>query len=430
MKKQAKNLYGSSVFVLLLIVSLAGCATTKEKSLWESNGAARTKTIVISDIHLGIDDAFAEDVANKPYLEQFLKRVAVTPDVKELVIAGDFLDEWYLPMEYPAYPDSNSFYKKVADNNKNIIEALKNVMKGGVNVVYVPGNHDMLLDARILEGLIPGIRQARDTDGLGVYLTGGGRIAIEHGHRYDVFSAPDSVSNQSITSGKTSLPPGYFYARYAASWVTEGKPAVKKKYPVIATAPPKSDIDQFSAYLYYSVLTSEFNRMTPKAGFEEKSIALDIDGYHGAYSIADMFPILQQDGTISAPLLYRNFQRTWDERQKRNLVKIPTSFIPSVAGALGFEFLAQQAKTQYLENPATAQVEVVIFGHTHIPQYLPLGNGKTYVNSGTWIDHNTSDKAMTTRTFVVVDAGVKTSATLYQYGEDGFVKDISRSMIR
>ena len=59
----------------------------------------------------------------------------------------------------------------------------------------MPGNHDMLLKSGIMDEALPGIVQARDVEGLGVYVTGDRQeIAIEHSHRYDVFSAPDSVS--------------------------------------------------------------------------------------------------------------------------------------------------------------------------------------------------------------------------------------------
>ena len=400
--------------------------------LWKSTDSSRTKSVVISDLHLGVDDSFSEDVTNKPILIDFLKRLEVSSDVKELVIAGDFLDEWYLPMNYAAYSDSDAFYQKVITNNQDVIDELANVMKSGIQLVYAPGNHDMLLSSGILDKALPGIVQARDADGLGVYYTGNSQnVAIEHGHRYDVFSAPDSYSNKDLTNGeKTILPPGYYYARYAASWVTEGRPSNEMNYPKIDTVPDKSDTDQYGAYMYYYVLNSEFNRMTPNEKYTDKTFNMDIDGLHGSYSVADMFPVMQNDGTISAPVLYKNFQRTWEERQKDNLVSVPASFATSVAGATGSEFLRTQAQVQYLENK-DKKIDVVVFGHTHIPDYLKLKDGKEYINSGTWVDHNTSCPDKTTRTFVVINSSsTATDALLYEYGEDGTVTDISQSMIR
>lgn len=398
--------------------------------LWKVSGSARSKTIVLSDIHLGADDTFSEDVSNKPLLIEFLRRMEKTADIKEVVIAGDFLDEWYLPMNYPSYSDSDAFYRKSVSNNQAVFDELNRVMKAGIRLVYVPGNHDMLLSSGILDEALPGIVQARDAKGLGVYYTGTDQnVAIEHGHRYDVFSAPDSLSNREICGGATLLPPGYFYARYAASWVTEGRPSVQKNYPVISTVPDKSDTDQYDAYLYYYVLNAEFNRMTPQEASDEKTFHMAIDGYHADYSVDDIFPVLQADGTISAPVLYRDFQRTWDARQKENLVSVPVDFASSAAGATGYAFLESQAKAQYLENSGK-NIDVVIFGHDHIPQYLKTDSGKYYINTGTWVDNNTSCKDKTSRTFAVITCGDETAAALYCYGEDGTVDDISRTMIR
>lgn len=434
--KKGITLLGAAALMLALAGVLGGCSAGTAKTgntepLWTASGQSRTKTIVISDLHLGVDDAYAETVKNRPLLVEFLKRVEKTSDVEELVIAGDFLDEWYLPVSYPAYSDSAAFYQKVIANNKTVIDALNGVMKSGVKLVYVPGNHDMTLEAAVLDKALPGIVQARDVEGLGVYTTGTkGNIAIEHGHRYDAFSAPDTVSNAALTgSDKTILPPGYFYARYAATWVTEGRPSVTKNYPTIDTAPDKADADQYGAYLYYRMLSAEFTRMTPKEGFADKIFNLKIAGFNGSYSVEDLYPVVQADGTISAPVLYKNFQRSWEARQTANKVGVPVSFETSVMGALGYEFAASQAKAQYLENTGKA-VDVVVFGHTHIPQYLDLGNGKLYINSGTWVDNNTSDKDGMTRTFAVITKGSSATGALYQYGEDSSVTDVSQKVVR
>ena len=44
-------------------------------------------------MHFGIDDKFAETVSNRDLFVEFLQRLQHTTDVRELVIAGDFLDE-------------------------------------------------------------------------------------------------------------------------------------------------------------------------------------------------------------------------------------------------------------------------------------------------------------------------------------------------
>jgi UDP-2,3-diacylglucosamine pyrophosphatase LpxH len=435
MKK--KNFLFYVLAVLLSALILGGCGGSSgsdiaARPLWTPDGAG-AKTVVISDLHLGVSDDFAENVANRPLLVEFLQRLQLTPDVKELVIAGDFLDEWYLPMSYPAYSDSDEFYRQAAKNNQTVMDELKNVMAKGIKVVYVPGNHDQLLTAGVLAELLPGVVQARDSvQGLGTWRTGASQdVAIEHGHRYDVFSGPDFVSNKSICGDKAALPPGYFYARYAASWVAEWRPSVSKDYPEISSADVElTSADQRNAYYYYLILSSELNRMTPREASGDKTFDLGVAGFNGKYSVQDFYPLLK-DGRISSPLLYQGFQTEaeWNERQARNLVPVSVDFGASALGATGYKFLESQAKAQYLENPAGG-ANVVIFGHDHIPQYLKLADGKIYINTGTWVDHNTACADGTSRTFAVIPRQTPESAALYQYGVNGQVTDVSEIMVR
>ena len=396
-------------------------------ALWDAGGT-RNKIVVISDIHLGIDDSYTETLKNRSRLIEFLQRLQSTKDVRELVIAGDFLDEWYLPVNYPSYTDETQFYKNVIANNQAVIDEFNNVTKKGIKLVYVIGNHDMTLKASILQEAIPNIVQARDAEGLGTYYTGDrNEIAIEHGHRYDVCSAPDTVTNAELCGNdNTILPAGYFYARYAATWVLEGRPKVEKKLPVVTNVPDKTDTDQYGAYLYYSLFKGISARMTPNEGLDEKIFDIHIAGFDNAYTYLDFYPAQQKDGTISAPVLFKNVQRTWGERQKVNNVKVPNSFSEAVAGTVDWEYYFRQAKAQYLENP-NENVDVVVFGHTHVPKYQDMGNGKYYLNDGTWIDHNT-DYPDATRTFTVITTGNKDKAALYKFTEDGSVIDIGASV--
>lgn len=395
--------------------------------LWEAGGK-RDKIVVVSDIHLGIEDKYTETLKNLPLLIDFLQRVQNTKDVRELVIDGDFLDEWFLPVYYPSYTDQKQFYKGIIDNNQDVFNELNKVIESGVKLVYVPGNHDMTLEADVLQEAIPKLIQARDATGLGRYQTGDrNEIVIEHGHRYDVFSAPDTVTNKELCGNQdTILPAGYIYARYAATWVLEGRPSVKKDLPVIIDVPDKSDTDQYGAYLYYALLKNISERMTPNEDLNEKIFDLHISGFNDAYTYLDFYPAKQSDGTISAPVLYKNIQRTWEERQKINGVKVPVSFIEALAGANDWSYYVKQAKAQYLDNP-DEKVDVVVFGHTHVPEYHDMSDGKYFLNDGTWIDHNT-DYPQATRTFAVITTADKDTASLYQYGEDGSVVDIAASV--
>jgi UDP-2,3-diacylglucosamine pyrophosphatase LpxH len=84
----------------------------------------------------------------------------------------------------------------------------------------------------------------------------------------------------------------------------------------------------------------------------------------------------------------KNIQRTWDKRQELNQVSEKVDFMTAISGALDWRYFFSQAKLQYLENKKQ-NIDVVVFGHTHVPIYKTLENGKIYINDGTWIDHNT-----------------------------------------
>ena len=437
MKTRILSLLLACSMVISLALLTIGCSSNTGASvsdapegvaaLWEAGGT-RDKIVVISDIHLGIDDSYTEMVKNRPLLIEFLRHLQSTTDVRELVIAGDFLDEWFLPVYYPSYTDESQFYKDVIANNQSVIDELNNVIDSGIKLVYVPGNHDMTLEAGVLQEAIPNIVQARDTKGLGAYHTGDrNEIVIEHGHRYDVFSAPDTVTNAELCGNDdTILPAGYFYARYAATWVLEGRPTVEKDLPVVTIVPDKTDTDQYGAYIYYSLLKGISSRMTPNESLDEKIFDMHIAGFDDAYTYLDFYPAQQEDGTISAPVLFKNIQRSWAERQTLNNIKVPNSFIEAVAGALDWEYYLGQAKKQYMDNPDES-VDVVVFGHTHVPEYQDMGDGRYYLNDGTWIDNNT-DYPDATRTFAVITTGNKDMAALYRFTEDGSIIDIGASI--
>jgi len=407
-----------------VIASFTGCNGGQIEPLWEA-GSSRNKTVVISDLHLGIDDRYMEATKNRPYLVTFLQRLRETDDVKELVIAGDFLDDWYLPVFYPSYTDVAKFYEDCIENNKVVFNELKKIIAKGIVVAYVPGNHDLLLESNVLEQALPGIVQGRDARGLGVYYGGASQeIAIEHGHRYDAFSAPDTVTNAELTGNDdTILPAGYFYARYAATWVIEKSPTNTKVMPEITTPPETSDVDQYGAFLYYNVLKKLTEHITPNETIDQKIFDMHIAGFNDSYSFRDFYPAMQQNGTITAPVLFPNIQRTWVERQEINQVKVANTFIEAALGTTSRDYFASQAQRQYLNHP-DENVDVVVFGHTHVPVYQDFGNGKYYVNAGTWVDNNNLIKDAT-RTFAVVESGEGHVVALKKTMDDGSVSDIT-----
>jgi UDP-2,3-diacylglucosamine pyrophosphatase LpxH/methionine-rich copper-binding protein CopC len=383
----------------------------------------RSQIVLISDLHLGIDDDFAETVENRPALVDFLNQIKTSPNVKELVIVGDLFDGWFLPMNY-TLPDSQSeFFDAVAANNQMVVDAINAIITmGQVKVTYVPGNHDLLLTQADVARIFPGINQGRDdVQGLGTYITGANsEIVVEHGHRCNFFCAPDFISNRDITQNSTSiLPPGYFFTRIATSSMVEGQPKTSNVFPEM-TVPAKNDTSQFNAYLYYQGWKGLMTILPVNESLTDKVIKTNIDGYTEDYAINDVVPQQNTDGTIDVNL-YKEIQDNWDKRQDINHVTVEIPTAKAITQAATSSFTDEMAKIQYFDVDASKRI--VVFGHSHIGMILPetnLEGQKTiYANTGTWIDEN---PYAPTRTFVVItpakpDSAIET-VNYYQYSND------------
>lgn len=382
----------------------------------------RSSILVMSDIHLGVDDKYAEINKNRPALIDFLHQVRTSPNIKELVIAGDFLDEWFLPMEYEM-PDSQAeFFDSIATNNQGVVDAFNAIIKEGViKVTYVPGNHDLLATEADIERIFPGINQARDSvQGLGTYVTGThSEIVIEHGHRYNFFCAPDSISNKTITNGHSSItPPGYFFTRIATSSILEGRPKTTNVFPEMTA--DKNNASQYLYSLYYQTWKAVLSTLPVTESLSDKVIKTNIDGYKADYSINDLLPVQNASGVIDVNL-YKGIQDNWEERQSLNGVKVKISAKDAILGSVSPAATDIQAKTQYFDIDATKKI--VVFGHTHVARVTAmtnLNNQKTiYANTGTWIDGVRGNPVMT---FVVITTPKSGSpvetVNLYQYSAD------------
>lgn len=85
----------------------------------------RNKIVVISDLHLGNDRAYSENVHHLGRLVQFLNEVRSSTSVKELVLGGDIFDEWYVPTRTETYGSGTQadfmppgyFFARIAANS-------------------------------------------------------------------------------------------------------------------------------------------------------------------------------------------------------------------------------------------------------------------------------------------------------------------------
>ncbi|MCE1155553.1 MAG: metallophosphoesterase [Bacteroidales bacterium] len=373
-------------------------------TLTVSSNELRDKIVVISDLHLGSDLSYSETVKHLKRLEQFLNEVRSSNTVKELVIAGDMLDDWYVPTRIDTYGGGSQadFVRKSVKANQGVYDVLNGIIGDKkIKLTYIPGNHDMGFTAENVNIALPGVNQARDAGdkfGVGVYHPDGyPQIAIEHGHRYDFFCALTPGANEAEAPGSL-LPPGYFFARIAANSFTD--PTTKEassKVPAIHLN-DSTNPEQYSKYIYYTLWKHVIEEVIyVKDNFSDPIFTTHIGNYTKTYAINDILPRNNAtDGSIQINLYNGLFtQANWDARQQYNNVKVLNEINKSIVGSLKTEFIDEQANTQYFQN-AESNVQLVVFGHTHEPMIKTYSNQAgdpcLYVNSGTWEDQKTRDK--------------------------------------
>src|SRR5574344_629054 len=293
-------------FLLLvaLAFTLASCNSDDKElsnnpfdSISESSNNERDKIVVISDLHLGNDLAYSENVKHLERLEQFLNEVRSSSTVKELILGGDILDEWYIPTRTDTYGSGSQadFVRKSVAANQGVFNVLNGIIKDGkIKLTYIPGNHDMGISAENINIAMPGVNQARDTDGksaVGTYNPDGyEQIAIEHGHRYDFFSAITPNANESEAPGAI-LPPGYFFARIAANSFTDPTTIEAATKVPDVTLNNESDPEQKSKSIYYTLWKKVMTKVIyVKDNFNEPIIKTNIGNYTKTYAINDILP--------------------------------------------------------------------------------------------------------------------------------------------
>jgi UDP-2,3-diacylglucosamine pyrophosphatase LpxH len=424
----------SVFFVMTFLSVFASCdksdTTDIEINPFSNGGNERNMIVIISDLHLGADLEYAECKLNLPSLEKLLKQIKAAPDVKELVIAGDLLDEWFVPATTDTYQgkDQADFVQRIATANKGVFDAINSIIQeGDILVTYVPGNHDLTITAAHIESILPGINQARDEVlGLGTYSpVDYPKIAIEHGHRYNFFCAPDPFSNQDIAPG-TILPPGYFFTRLGALYKIQNHPLPGDTLPII-TQNISGDESQDLLFRYWEMWKMTIHMFPIENRFDEKVIHTKVNGFTGNYSVDDLVPSQSSPGGFIALNLFDGIQNYWEERQTHNNVAIHIETSRAIDSVNSSKETDYQASLQYFMNQASDK-RIVVFGHTHTPRMDAPENYDNqkciYANSGTWIDHN-PDK--TTMNFVVItpqstDVTSQTLVKLYNFKNEVVTK--------
>jgi len=437
MKKTVKNSIRiiSAIIVTIIVLFVAFVSYNKFNSAsrtdpFANGGNERNMIVVLSDLHLGADLAYAECNKNLPSLQKLLKQINASPNIKELVIAGDLLDEWFVPATTDTYAGKNQrdFVQRIAKTNKGVIDDFNNIIQSGkILVTYVPGNHDLTVTAENIDLILPGINQVRDKEqGLGTYSPADyPKIAIEHGHRYNFFCAPDPISNQDVAPG-TIMPPGYFFTRIAALHVLQKYPQPGDTLRVV-TPNTSGDASQSSLFSYWKLWEWAINYLPIKNKFDEKIIATNVNGFTKKYAVNDLLPYQLTAGGKLDVNLYKGIQDTWNQRQVLNHVAVNIPVAQAITKASSAEETDNQATVQYFMNPDSDK-RIVIFGHTHVAKISSANNyngeKSIYANSGTWIDNNPK---LTTMNFIVItpqntNTFSQTHVKLYNFEGEAVIK--------
>ncbi len=354
----------------------------------------RTKRIFISDVHMGDARSLEPPEPLHPYgwlqadraemLANFLQLKLNDEDVKEVVILGDLFDEWVCPTELEPVPSGSSprnQYENIAmaPQNTGIIDNLRRIAAHGeMGLVYVPGNHDMLITEKILGQIIPRVVYAGDGPGRGVFTADG--IGAEHGSVYCLFNAPDSYDNPDHV-----LPLGFFISRVIAEEVARTGASVNY-LEVLAEIILRlvGDSEFAKAVFSATVDAADLSEISPIALGIKMS---GIDGY------VDPLPAPLQTPRVAE--WFANLYDEWEQRMPDNVAKEE-----AVIDDTGNLYLP--AVRQYFLQ--ADQPDIVIFGHTHnfTIHGLPLlGAYKAesatlakwalpckhiYANCGTWVN--------------------------------------------
>jgi UDP-2,3-diacylglucosamine pyrophosphatase LpxH len=441
-KKTVKNsikILSAIIIITMFFIALAFYNKSNPASPidpFTNGGNKRNMIVVLSDIHLGADLAYAECNKNLSSLQKLLKQINASPNVKELVIAGDLLDEWFAPATVDTYAgkDQRDFVERIAATNKGVIDGFNDIIQSGkILVTYVPGNHDLTITAENIDNIFPGINQARDKEqGLGTYSPADyPKIAIEHGHRYNFFCAPDPISNQDVAPG-TIMPPGYFVTRIMALHVLQNHPQSGEKMRVV-TPNISGDKSQSSLFTYWKLWEWIINSTPIKNKLDEKIITTNIDGFTKTYAINDLLPYQLTAGGQLDVNLFKGIQDSWNQRQILNKVAVNIPVDQAITKAASVEEADNQATVQYFMNPDSDK-RIVVFGHTHVAKIIASNNydgqKSIYANSGTWIDHNPNP---TTTNFIVItpqntDVSSQTHVKLYNFEGDVVTKMAEESL--
>lgn len=305
---------------------------------------AKTKRIFISDIHLSSQELY--DDPQKPAwydpekhnsrLLGFLDNYVIQnqENIKDLVLLGDVFNTWVCPAN-----KKPPTYNQIFTANKPVIQKFKAIIKAGISIFYINGNHDFDLRPEIIEKAVKGLKAIK------FYRTG--RIHAEHGQQYDIYNKADYVTDPAY-----GRPIGYFISRLVTSINSGG-------FGLLDLPAYLDDLLE-AALTPQNIFSSIIEGLAERAGMKDNDTI-----------------VMPDRKKISIETLKKRYEKL-DE-------------IYSLS-----ELVGDLYHRRYLNGPADRLCQkydfnVVVFGHTHnamIDKDFFLVKDRIYANTGSWCKDN------------------------------------------
>ena len=318
------------------------------------------KRVYFSDVHMGkhLDNMGANEYVwldIKDAFRSFLDYLA-TSDADEVVIVGDFLDNWVVPIDVkpPTFLDIIN-----DESNRAIRNSLVN-LSNNKNVIYLPGNHDQTVDRNSVKTCFPNIRYGSDDSGSLVYKVPDEKIVIEHGTSHAMFNGPDPAYK---------LPLGYFISRVEATRVAR----IGKEMSATASIAYFLAHEANSLVKKIPLAEDTFNAViedSAAAGIKPSDPVWLDPSYTDINSLLDP----QGDGFITLGEIRDKYADICEQWSNPDLGS-------AEAAACDIDNLTYITDL-YMNNGAG----IVIMGHTHTEACItyPKDSGKIYANCGSW----------------------------------------------
>ena len=428
--------------------------------------------VITSDWHIG--DArsaklgWSSVTKNNARIAKFLQSLYDTKDDWDvLVLNGDIFEFWRSPADTYMQADEDGnimstadYIKQIVAYNKSVFDNLQALRDAGKEIIYLNGNHDMSLTTTDIEEALPGLFNLQyvtaDAPGLGLYEPAQ-NLAIEHGHRYEYFNAPDPLVRRNLSSlpETFNVASGMFITKIDATKAQSNANAAQTKEASAkaarcqalrqqlidfidksdnATAATDDDatISQNKTTLMMAwAFIAAFEGINPQS--QDLSMKVGLAGCNETLTWDYYFPDISKQ---TGGKLYDNswLPSVWEERCKLNKTPSTPNFMVSVAAAEAWELCDSFAIKQRLINPQLPTA-VCVFGHTHekiVRQHTdPVKGDVLYLNIGAWLDN------VTTTNYGVVKyspaSGLQQTndytVALWQFDEDGTATEKDKRIV-